>query len=236
MTPDDRADTLEEIDEAPRRRNPVGDPGRRAPRDEEAARVRAGHRRRPDDDRVRPGFGGHDGGSRARQRAGRRAVRKAGSDAQRLHDRRAGTLGGRDVAARAPRRARGREDQRHRVDRGAEHRAELRPRRSRACHRELRPRRRARRERVGPPDGRDHGRRRHRRDSRRADGRRPEARRYGGARRAVHADVDRRHAQEARGLAVDSDDQRDVHDVGAATLRHRAAEASRARRCSCRSS
>ena len=53
MTPDDRADTLEEIDEDRVEEILSEIPSGRAARDREAARVRAGHRRRLDDDRGR---------------------------------------------------------------------------------------------------------------------------------------------------------------------------------------
>ena len=94
MTPDDRADTLEEIDEEQRRGDSLRDPGRGATRDRAAALVRAGHRRRSDDDRVRLGLGGHDGGGGARERARGRAVGKEGGDERDLHDRYAGRVAG----------------------------------------------------------------------------------------------------------------------------------------------
>ena len=83
MTPDDRADTLEEIDEEHADDILSEIPDRGAPGDREASRLRAGHRRRPDDDGVRLGGRRHDRGSGAGERSRGGAIGSSRGDAQR---------------------------------------------------------------------------------------------------------------------------------------------------------
>ena len=108
----------------------------------------------------------------------------------------------------------GRQDRRHRVERAV--RASRRAPTARKSRRVI-----ANYDLVAVPvvsesghmHGRDHGRRRDRRDPGRADGGRAEVRRYGGARRAVHADRASGDDQEARGVAERPSHQRDADDA-----------------------